>query len=253
MCFDAAGGFVALEVRDADLLLARFYSLDTENFGLLELPLPAAKNWWLGLEDVHAGLLLLHGYGDRKLGQHKGVFAYSAGNGTLQWQHPEPAFYGIGNAGIVALDLQTQEVHLLQTVSGEKVITDLALEKAGEAIAAYSLERQRYRFVPMLYLEGEDYFGQVQQFLWQQLQVTAARGIEYAETGNSIVVSYYTEPEPGNLANYLAVFNLDGEMLLHELLASGLSGIGSDSFIIFMQKLYFIRQRQSLAVYSLLT
>ncbi|WP_202923745.1 DUF4905 domain-containing protein [Pontibacter fetidus] len=251
MRLDAATGLMALEVRDADLLLADFYSLETGPFTLSKLPLPAAKNWWLGLEDVHQGLLLLHGYGDRQTGQHKGIMAYSSQNGNLQWQQPELAFYGVTADGILALDLQDQKLTLLHPQTGTILPENMSLEGGANAVAAYNLTRSQACTYPMLYLAGELYFTQVQDFLRDKLSAAAVAGIEYAETEQHIVVSFYTETAAGKLDNMLCVFDLHGELQLQQRIAHGLSGIGSDTFIIFNHNLYFIQQRTILVVYSL--
>jgi hypothetical protein len=251
MRLDAATALMALEVRDADLLLADFYSLELKQHKLTKLPLPAAKNWWLGLEDLHQGLLLLHGYGDRQLGQHKGIMAYTAQEGYLQWQHPELAFYGVTADGILALNLQDQKLYLLDPQTGTILPESVSLEGGAIAVAAYNNISSQACTYPMLYLEGEPYFAEVQNFLKDQLQVEAVRGIEYAETEQHILVSFYTETAAGKLDNTLSVFDLSGNLQLQQRIAHGLSGIGSDTFIIFNHNLYFIQQRNILVVYSL--
>ncbi|MBC5772811.1 DUF4905 domain-containing protein [Pontibacter sp. KCTC 32443] len=251
MRLDAAANRLALEVRDADLLLADFYTLELTHNKLKKLPLPGAKNWWLGLEDVHEGLLLLHSYGDRQTGQHKGIMAYTAEEGKLQWQQPELAFYGVSADGILALDLQDQKLYLLDSQTGTILSENVSLVGGANSVAEYNIERTKACVYPMLFLEGEPYFTQVQDFLEHQLQVKPVKGIEYAETEQYILVSFYTETADGKLDNLLSVFDLNGELQLRQRIAHGLSGIGSDTFIIFNHNLYFIQQRNILVVYSL--
>jgi hypothetical protein len=251
MRLDVAANRLAFEIRDADLLLADFHTLDLDNYKLDKLPLPAAKNWWLGLEDAYEGLLFLHGYGDRQIGQHKGIFAYDAATANLRWQQPELAFYGVTQDGVLALNLQDQKLQLLQTKTGTIVAENVSLDNGAAAVANHNAVRSQACTYPMLYLEGEPYYNQVCDFLEHQLNVKPVKGIEYAETGQNIFTGFYTENAAGNLDNTLCVFNLDGELQLQERIATGLSGIGSDTFIIFNHKLYFIRQRNILVVYSL--
>ncbi|MEJ8757180.1 DUF4905 domain-containing protein [Pontibacter sp. H259] len=248
---DATAQRLALEIRDGDLLLADFYTLELTKHELAKLPLPAAKNWWLGLEDAHEGVLFIHGYGDRQIGLHKGILAYNAETGTLQWEQPELAFYGVTSAGILALDLSTQTLTTLQTQTGTILTENLTLEAGAKAVANYNVARNQLCTYPMLYLPNEVYFTEVADFLEQILGVKPIGGIEYAETEQNFVISYYTEAGNGKTYNLLAVFTLKGDLLLNEPIATGLSGIGSDTFIIFNLKLYFIRQRTTLVVYSL--
>ncbi|NEM98386.1 DUF4905 domain-containing protein [Pontibacter burrus] len=249
---DTTADRLGVEVRDADLLLTDFYTLCAEQHVLHKLPLSATKNWWLGLEDAHDGLLFLHGYGDRQIGEHKGIFAYDAAGGKLVWEQPELAYYGINSDGVLALDLKQKNLLQLQSDTGTITMQNVSLESGAAAVANYSNTRFQNCITPMLYLEGETYFAEVADFLEQQLQLQAVRGIEYAETDTCIVISFYISTPDGKLDNVLSVFDLSGELQLNTRIALGISGIGSDTFIIFNKKLYFIQDRNILTVYSLL-
>nr|WP_255481137.1 DUF4905 domain-containing protein [Pontibacter sp. Tf4] len=251
MRLDTTANRLGLEVRDGDLLLADFYSLELSRNELTKLPLPAAKNWWLGLEDAHESLLLLHGYGNRQVGEHKGIFAYSSETGKLAWEQPELAFYGIAATGVLALEPEQKTLVQLQPDSGTIVRQNVSLVRGAEEVANYSRARYQHCTYPMLYLEGEKYFAEVADFLRQQLHVEPMGGIEYAEAGEYIVVSYYTTAANSKTDNMLSVFDLHGKPKLNKHLARGLSGIGSDTFIIFNQKLYFIQDRNTLVVHNL--
>ncbi|WP_162056220.1 DUF4905 domain-containing protein [Pontibacter pamirensis] len=251
---DTAAQSLALEVRDADLLLASFYTLDASAYTVKLLPLPQAKNWWQGLEDAQGGFLFLHGYGDRKMGQHKGINAIAEASGKAVWEVPELAFYGLVPEGVVVYPAATPEAtfDVLQLDTGQPNRTGVPQQQAAEEVAQYSHTRYKDAVFPALYLEVEIYFDEVKNFLAVQLNTEAVSGLEYAETDGALVVSYYERAAENTLTNYIAVFDLDGGLLLKEQLADGLSGIGSDTFFIFMHDLYFIRNKTSLEVYRLL-
>lgn len=254
MALDAEGNRLALEIRDGDVLLAHFYTLELAHFTLTQLNTPEEPAWWLGLEDAHQGMVLLHGYGDRKLGQHKSITALHGPKNQISWQQPAKAFYGISKAGIVLYDPEQPEAgfEIADTSSGEIIQTGLAQQQALQLVEQYTSQRFKKHISPDLYLEGEPYFEQVQVFLEQQLGVTAIAGIEYAETDHAIIISYYTSAGKETWQNKLAAWTLAGELLLQIELAAGLSGIGSDTFFIFEGRLYFIKEKVSLHVYDLI-
>lgn len=251
---DTAANLLALEVRDADLLLASFYTLNASTYTLQLLPLPQAQNWWKGLEDVQGGFLFLHGYGDRKVGQHKGVKAIAAETGEVVWEVPELAFYGFSADGMLAYPATAPDslFQELQLESGKIIRTGIPQLQAAEEVAHYSNSRFSDAVFPALYLEEEPYYLDLKDFLKAQLNTEAVKGIEYAETETALVVSYYEHTFGNTLKNYIAVFDLEGNLMLKEQLADGLSGIGSDTFFIFMHDLYFIRNKTLLEVYRLL-
>jgi hypothetical protein len=251
---DSSTACLALEVRDPDLLLTRFYTLDTHTYTLQQLDLPQAKAWWQGLEDAEHGHVYLHGYGNRQLGQHKGITAFSEAGQDKVWEAEEMAFYGIAAAGILAYNPQQPELPLqaLNPQTGKPTGITYSQQQAAEEVAHYSQNRLGHCLYPVLYREGEVYFEQVQAFLEEQLQVRPVQALEYAETQNWLVVSFYTSGEEGKLQNELAVFDLEGKLHRKMKIASDLNGFGSDTFFIFNHKLYYILNKDILQVFQLL-
>ena len=244
---------MALEVRDADLLQARFYTLQLTKNRLRELKLPDPNTWWLGLEDVHEQVVYLHGYGDRKLGQHKGIRAFAVDSGTALWQQPELAFYGIEERGVLAYEVTQSggELLLLDSGFGKSIRNDISQKEAADRVQQYHQLRFGAVLYPHLYHEGEKSFGQVRDFLMQELGCEPVMAIEYAETDTCLVVSYYLKAGENKLDNFLAVFDLNGFLHLNELLAGAIDGVGSDTFFIFMRSLYFVQNKTILKAYSL--
>lgn len=251
---DTTAHRLAVEVRDPDLLLAHFYTFDIAERGIRQLPLQQGQAWWQGLEDAHAGFIYLHGYGDRKLGQHKGITAVEAATAEIAWEETELAYYGTALHGLLAYTAAMPEAAfcLLQPDTGKQLQTGIPQQQAAEAVAQYNPVRYSQAVYPSLYREGEAYFDQVRQFLEAQHMAGATQAIEYAETATALVMSYYVRAADNTLQNMLAVFDAEGKLRLKEQLAGGLSGIGSDTFFIFMDGLYFVRDRAILEVYRLL-
>jgi hypothetical protein len=250
---DARGGWMALEVRDADLLQAHFYTLRLADGQLLELKLPDHNTWWLGLEDVHDQVLYLHGYGDRKLGQHKGIRAFAADSGRALWQQPDLAFYGVEERGLLVSDISQErgELLLLESGYGKTVQNDISQKVAADRVQRYHQLRFEGVLYPHLYREGEVYYEQVRDFLRQELDCEPVRALEYAETDTCLLVSYYIDAGENKLDNFLAIFDLNGFLHLNELLAGAIDGVGSDTFFIFMRNLYFVQNKTTLKAYSL--
>ncbi len=199
--------------------------------------------------------MFIHGYGDRKLGEHKGIKAVSAAASSVEWEERSLCFYGLAEEGLVAYPASVPEggFVLLDYASGKILRRDLSQQAAFDLVNKKSLNRHKACSFPLLYKEGEAYFEQVKQFLMAQLPSEPIGAIEYAETADFLFCAYYEKDDAEKLQCKLAVFDLEGNMYLHETLGSGLTGIGSDSFFIFGGNLYFIRNRSSFVIYSLQT
>ncbi|MHA6248162.1 DUF4905 domain-containing protein [Pontibacter sp. CAU 1760] len=254
ICLDTSARRLALEVRDGDLLLAHFYTYAAETRNLRQLTLPQKQAWWLGLEDAQDGNVYLHGYGDRKLGQHKGVYALEASTDTLVWQQEEQAFYGITAEGIITYDVAAPEAdfRVLEPGSGAVLPAGVSQQQAARQMATYSAHRYSQTVYPTLYLEGEAYFNQVQRFLETLGIRDTTQAIEYAETETHIVIGCYVREPGAKLKQTLLVLDLNGAICLKEPMAHSLTGVGSDSFFIFMNDLYYIQDKRILQVYQLL-
>lgn len=241
-------------MRDGDLLLAHFYTYNAATKHLAQLTLPQQQAWWQGLEDAQGSNVYLHGYGDRKLGQHKGVFALEAISGKLLWQQAEQALYGITAEGIVTYDVAAPEndFQILEPKSGAVLSIAVPQQQAAEQVASHSAKRYSQTVYPTLYLEGEAYFDQVQGFLETLGLTGATQAMEYAETESHIMIGYYVREPDTKLNQMLLVLDLNGAICLKEPLAHSLTGLGSDSFFIFMNDLYYIQDKHILRVYQLL-
>ncbi|WP_299820276.1 DUF4905 domain-containing protein [uncultured Pontibacter sp.] len=250
---DTACDKLALEVRDPDLLLAHFYTLDANGFTLHKLDLNPSKAWWQGLEDVQQSIVYLHGYGDRKTGQHKGVLALDASTGAALWTLAEMAFYGLTEAGLLVYTADAPEdaLCLLAPKTGTTISTSIDQQSAAQKAEDYSSSRYQNCVYPILYKEGEPYFDEVSNFLKLQSGAKPVKAIAYAETIYSVVISYYEEIGGELLDNFVAVYDLEGNLCLKVELGSALSGIGSDTFFIFNLNLYLLQDKHILQVYRL--
>ncbi|GAB3203286.1 hypothetical protein ABID22_000924 [Pontibacter aydingkolensis] len=251
---DTACRKLALEVRDPDLLLTHFYTLDAAGFILQKLDINPSKAWWQGLEDAQYGMVYLHGYGDRKTGQHKGITALSADTGNQEWSLDDMAFYGLSQEGMLVYNPNAPEeaLTIIGPENGDTIQTDISQYRAAQQVSDFSSDRYRDCVYPVLYMQGESYFEDVCNFLIEQSGARPVQGIAYAEANSCIVISYYAQAESGELDNFVVIYDLEGKLRLKVKLGSGLSGIGSDTFFIFNLGLYLLLDKQILQVYSLL-
>ncbi|MEJ8800692.1 DUF4905 domain-containing protein [Pontibacter sp. H249] len=250
---DTANNQLALEVRDPDLLMAYFYTLDAADLKLSSLNLNPSKAWWQGLEDALYGLVYLHGYGDRKTGQHKGITAVAPETGQVQWELQKEAFYGFSENGLLVYKADAPEdaLTVVDARTGSILGTGISQQEAAKNVTLFSRSRYAGCVYPVQYKEGEPYFEDVCNFLKAQSGAAPVKAVEYTETSSCIVISYYEYTNTGELDNFAVVYDLDGGLSLKVKLGSGLSGIGSDTFFIFNLNLYLLLDKQILQVYRI--
>ena len=103
--------------------------------------------------------------------------------------------------------------------------------------------------MPLQYNEDSGHFRTMKFFLESRAGITPVSMVEYLEYHKFVIMSTYAEAE--GLANFLIVTDLEGNIVLKETLGSKLQGVGLDTFFIFDDKLFFVRNTSELVSYSI--
>ncbi|EMR02699.1 DUF4905 domain-containing protein [Cesiribacter andamanensis] len=202
----------------------------------------------------HDGILLLQQYQELENPGSATVLALDSRQQEVRWavQNYRPLFFtpteSIGKSGggeeneesWVALKLQSGASRIL----AQAELAQLLAEQQGLK------QQEQERYLPAAYLEGEEHFKSVAQFLQLYLQMNAQNSCEYLHVFDKIVISFYTA-DGELLQNHLAVFDLEGTLLLHQPLADGLKKPGADAFMVWNKHLFFIENSTCLRGYNL--
>jgi hypothetical protein len=103
---------------------------------------------------------------------------------------------------------------------------------------------------PFQYQQGTEYFETVSDFLKVKLGITPVVTLDYLEHDALIMVSAFVND--GELANYLYVFDSNGQILLNEKLGQDLTGVGIDTFFVLAGHLIFIKDKHELISYKII-
>jgi hypothetical protein len=245
----ASGGLMALECRDASRLQVSFGVIEADTGQVLVPRLQAEESWWVGLEAVHDHVLLLHGYADRQTGQHRGLQAFDARNGSLLWEKEQVSFFGVGCGCLIAREihnLKEPRFLALDYAQGQVLHPNLSAGEAQSEVAAAARELAEQYEVPVRHQPGTAYFNQLQDFISARRGRVPVKDIDYLETEKYILVGYYAVLTSGKMINFLALFSLDGTFLQEERLSGEVDGPGAEAFFIFRKKLFFIQDGKSL-------
>lgn len=100
------------------------------------------------------------------------------------------------------------------------------------------------------YPASSEHFQLIKEFTKSILDIEILEaGAEYFESERIVAISYYIKEQ--SLANYLLITDMDRNILMHELLANNISGIGQETFSIVKDNVIFARNKLELKVYSL--
>jgi len=249
---DEKNNCLALETREADTLQNAFYVLDAQT-GRFILPAFNPVGWGGGLEDIYAGFLYLHRSTNKKYGRHEGIIAIESKTGTILWERPNLSFYGLTPDYLVGKESQqeTADMVTLDFKTGIFMTEPLSSSETLVALHNFQSTRQQATRGAHHYPENNMYFPDLSLFLQEKTGIQAVLAIDYLETSTYFVIGYYVAQPNGKYDYQLAVYSLNGDLLLTENLKSDSTGIGIDNFFILNQTLVLIKDRNLLLGYVL--
>jgi hypothetical protein len=245
---DDPNGRLVAEVRDATTRRVHFAAIDLGQNRLLWQDFSPDPSWWWGIAGFRRGVLLLHQYVGSQRPETKGIVAVEVSTRRVLWQHAEWAFLRTDGTTLTLHRTGTDQLPVYQ-------MTDLL---SGQVVALSAVPPEQPMPLPepdvqypRHYSEENPYFQSIARFLGQQLDIKPLKACEYAEFQGLIVVSYYICEAHSPLSNRILVLDKQARILLHEAVATQLSGIGMDTFLIRKGSLIFVREKKELLSYAL--
>jgi hypothetical protein len=226
------------EIRHDDLKTVTFAALDTASLSLLFDDLSLEEKWWVTLEDARANILLIKFFNDPANPEKTTLIALDFTTREMVWWKTTFVLKEIGSDTLVGIDQTTGQTRIVDILTGEATA-----RVHSPVVQNFSIQK------PLQYYADSSHFQTVKLFLESRLQILAVSLIEYLEIDGFIVISVYSNLE--GLANFLIVLNVDGDVLLKELMGDRLTGIGLDTFFVFAGTLFFVKEKSELVSYKL--
>ncbi len=230
---------LVLEIRDSALKQVSFSALNVKENSWLWQNKMSEEPWWVNLNSVSSGKILLTMYTETNNPDKKGVLVYVLTNFTLSWWKNDFSLLSVSNGLVFGMSSThgSREV-TLDLQSGKEV-------KEGENTSSTTFGVLR----PQQYHEGSEYFNTVKIFLKKKLNLLAVSSLEYLEHNGLIFISFYRQGE--GLVNDLIVLSAMGNIVLQEKMSDHLKGIGWDTFFILNGCVFFVRNKVELVSYKI--
>jgi hypothetical protein len=226
------------EIRDEENKTVTFSALNTVTRALLFTDLSLEEKWWVTLEDVRESILLVKFFNDAGNPEKTTLIGLDFLTGKMAWWKSNFVLQDIGSHTVLGVDQTIGQFRTLDILTGEPTT-----RIHGPVVQNFSIQK------PLQYYAHSSHFETVKLFLQSRLKILAVSLIEYMEFDGFIVMSVYCKSE--GLANFLIVLNVDGEVLLKELMGERLAGIGLDTFFVFAGTLFFVKEKSELVSYKL--
>lgn len=238
-----AKGILFLEMRDEARRRVAFSALQYKSGNFLWQDRSYTERWWVSLLAAGDDTLLLQRYNPDEPDM-RSLVAVEAGTGQVRWARDEFSFEKISGArvhGHAGVENRTREA--LDLESGEIMDDNGEIDPKENKISGV--------VCPFLYRPGTPYFATVSEFLSTKFRHRPEGAVEYLEFNGKVVISYHIRT-PDGLTNYLLVILTSGTPLLHVKMAEGTKGLGTDTFFVLSDCLFFVMNGELLLSYQLL-
>jgi hypothetical protein len=238
---DPTSGKLFIEVRDVQKKQVSFSALNLQNNMWFWKDVTLEESWWVTLAAIAGNTLLFTLYTDTNNPDKKSLLAYDILTKQMAWWQNAFTLSVANGQYVRGVDAR---------FPGREITLD-ALQGKPLADGDYDLGIiQNFNLIrPFQYEEGSGHFQTVSHFLKMRLGIQPVATVEYLESHSLIIVSVFVSEE--DLANYLYVFDAEGEIVLREKLGERLKGIGLDTFFIFSDHLIFVKNTHELIVYKI--
>jgi hypothetical protein len=231
-----------IEVRNGELKQVSFSALDLETQQWLWCNVKLEESWWINLAAVSGDIILFTVYTDTNNPDRKSILAFDSQLQKIIWWKPNYSINTVLGSCVTGVDTKigSKEIMLNIFDGSELSENSVVLQK----------EQNLFIIRPFQYHEGSAHFETLRSFITRKCAISPVISIEYCEYHSLILISAFTRSE--DLANYLIVFNSEGDLLLQETLGEHLKGIALDTFFIFSGYLIFVKNKSELVSYRFL-
>ncbi|MCX8056748.1 MAG: DUF4905 domain-containing protein [Ignavibacteria bacterium] len=210
------------------------------------------EKFWIGIEGTRSKYLILHQFEKPDMPNHKKIINVDLLTGELLWLNENLTFYDMDENFIYGFSqsFESREYYKLAIENGE-VLSNLGDENQSRPFLDSIRERDysKYQFTNLI---GQSDGNQKELIS----KVTGSNPFlnfcEYIESDELLIFNFYDKISPQSLINKLVVYDkVEGKPILIETLNASTPAPVPDSFFIYDNELYFIKDKIELVAYQI--
>jgi len=257
----ASSGELIIESRDQTEKRTMFCALDGTTGLPLWRDLVMDEPWWIGIEDVAQGILLLHKFASPDMPQHQGIVALELQTGKLLWSNNDLTYWFTYGSSIfvhrmmfdkrVASELNLKTGELMREF-GEEFESDLFAKRE----AGLHENQKGLQFPEMVDFDRID--PRIAGIMKKALPLDKIKGpIEYVSRGDLVLMNYHipvrTAHEDGIMLNnhFNIIDSRINKLQYGEIITHNSRTAVPDSFFVRNGMVYFIQEQKTLTAITL--
>lgn len=241
---------LALEVRHAETKEVSFAVVDYQKSELVFEGLGLEETWWVGMTAFYNGKLFFHTFADKQYPEPQGIIVADIFEQALIWEKQGAYLEGIRKdvVYVCQIDNTERKRESLDIQTGNSIISpDANYSKPAANMANHN---RNTIFFPFQYATGNPHFNTVALFLNRKLAISPIQQLDYLEFKKYILIAYLAEADE-KIVRRLIILNLEGEILLNQLIDYQLQGATAEAFFVVNDFLVAIANRKTLLIFKL--
>ncbi|MEM7550091.1 MAG: DUF4905 domain-containing protein [Bacteroidota bacterium] len=235
------GKHLIWEDRDEDQHQVSFGLYSLTDRKVLKQKILLEERWWVTVMACNAHRLIFGYYEDSEDPSDKKIVVFDLNTNETVKTIEQASFEGIqGKEILVRLHNRKDELFGLD----EHLLLN---RQTDQNVMSIDFTNQIIR--PNHYEQGSEYALTVQRFLNSLISEDIIDVFDYLEYKESLLISYYCRSESG-MVNNLLIGSKDFSTYEEIMLADNVSGIGSDTFWIINDQLFFVQDKDTLLGYD---
>jgi len=211
------------------------------------------EKFWIGIEDSRSKYLILHQFEKPDMPAHKKIINVDLISGNVLWVNDDLTFYDMDDEYIYGYDSNFEDKEFYQlSIKDGTILNSLGNEEQSKTILNSIREKDysRYTFAQLLDENSKIPVREItSQFIGENFHFFFC---EFIDRENFLIFNYYDKISPQSLINRLIVYDKSsGKPVLIETLNSSTPAPLPDSFFMYDNDLYFIKNKNELVGYRL--
>lgn len=214
------------------------------------------EKFWIGIEKIYKDILYLHKYPKPDLPGHKGIIAFDSASQKTLWTNSAGIFQFVYNDKVYVRKESYDEVEniVLDYLTGEPLSQTVSIEELNRLynIANDESDAFRYEFPEILYGD-EKKDSELLSLIEKNLNGKEYVGnIEYCLKDNLLCASVHIKKSDGTMKNLVFANNLEtNEVLLEQTANDNLELFAADTFFMYDNYFFLLKEKKILEVYQL--
>lgn len=245
-----------LETRDLNTKEVFFNCYYLENGKNIFHNLQLEEKCWIGIEEIYKDIIFFHYFPKPDMPHHKGIIAFDIASQNILWTNNEFSFLFVSNDKVYGFKQGFEErfFSTLDYLSGELIEEfgpDHKKINTLQKISENEKDWGSYLYPEVLSKDETD--SRIAEVIQKQTKDTIVEGeVEYNSKNDLLFFNFHTKVFENSFVNRFLVVDLhSSKVILSEILNANATALFTDSFFIYKEYLFLLREKNEVVVYKI--